>query len=216
MLSRCAEIVLPLDTVFYEPDQTPRYGWFLTSGVASTVAFTTDGGATAVDPMGREGVVGGLHLLGPACIPSRCSMQMAGTALRIDFAELQQLFWSVSEIRARFLELVQEQIALLHQNAACNLQHQARERLASTLLVLQDRTQSAVMGVTHELLATMLGTRRSTVSLLAAELQSRGVIAYSRGQLRILNRQALEAGACGCYAINQRLHRALYRHGLTA
>jgi CRP-like cAMP-binding protein len=143
-------------------------------------------------------------------------MQMAGTALRIDFGDLQQAFWTSTEIRARFLELVQEQVALLHQSAACNLHHEARERLAGILLVVQDRTHSEVLELTHELLAKMLGTRRSTVSVLAADLQSRELIAYCRGQVRILNRSKLEAEACGCYPIDQRLHQSLYRHGLPA
>jgi len=164
--------------------------------------------------MGNEGVVGGLHLLGPACIPSRCFMQATGAALRIDFSDLQQAFWSSTEIRARCLELIQEQVAILQQSAACHLHHEASERLASTLLVLQDRTQSEVLELTHEHLAKMLGTRRSTVSLFAADFQNRKLIVYSRGQVRILNRRKLEAVDCGCYPINQRLHRSLYRHGL--
>lgn len=216
LLARCTAVSVPAETVFYEPDRIPHHGWFLTSGLASTVAFTTEGAVVGVGRIGNEAVVGGLHLLGPACIPSRCFMQLAGTALRIAFSDLQQFFWSSIEIRARLLELIQEQVALFHQCAACHLQHQAKERLASLLLVLQDRTQLDVLDVTQELLATMLGTRRSTVSVLAADLQSRSVIAYSRGQVRILNRTKLERAACGCYPINQRLHRRLYRYGVPA
>lgn len=214
LLTRCTPISVPSDTVFYEPDEQPVYGWFLTSGLASTVAFTAGGGATGVGHIGDEGVAGALHLLGPARIPSRCFMQMAGTALRIDFSDLQQLFWSSTEIRARFHELVQEQVAVLQQSAACHLHHKARERLASKLLLLQDRTRMDVLNLTHELLANMLGTRRSTVSLLAADLQARKLIAYSRGQIRILNRKKLEEAACGCHTINQQLSRFLYRQGL--
>lgn len=216
LLARCTPVSLPSDTVFYEPDQTPLHAWFLTSGLASVVAFTSGKTGIGVGRMGNEGVVGGLHLLGPVGIPSRSFMQIAGTGLRIDFSDLQQAFWSSTEIRARLLELVQEQVAILYQNSACHLHHEAKERLASLLLVLQDRTQSETLDVSHELLSTMLGTRRATVSLLAANLQNKGLIAYSRGQVRILNRKKLEASACSCYSINQRLHTTLYRHGVLA
>ena len=215
LLARCTAVSVPSDTVFYEPGRTPSHAWFLTSGLASIVAFTA-GKGTGVGRMGHEGVVGGLHLLGPASIPSRCFMQIAGTALRIAFSDLQQAFWSSSETRARLLELVQEQVAVLYQSSACHLHHEAKERLASLLLVLQDRTQSESLNVTHELLATMLGTRRATVSLFAGDLQRRELIAYNRGQVQILNRKALEAAACDCYPVIQRLHESLYRHGVPA
>ncbi|MGI4829908.1 MAG: Crp/Fnr family transcriptional regulator [Janthinobacterium lividum] len=216
LLARCTAVSVPCGTVFYEPNQRPSYGWFLTSGLASIVAFTKGDLGTGVERMGDEGVVGSLHLLGPAIIPSRCFMQIAGTALRIDFADLQRVFWACTEIRARLLELVQEQVAILHQSAACHLHHEARERLASLLLVLQDRTQGETLDVTQELLATMLGTRRSTISVLAAELQREGLIAYSRGQVCILNRNKLEVAACSCYPINQRLYQSLYGQGVPA
>ncbi len=214
LLARCTAVSVPAGAVFYEPDQIPPFGWFLTSGLASTAAFTAGGRAIGVGRFGDEGVVGSLHLLGPAGIPSRCFMQLAGTALRIDFADLQQAFWSSTEIRGRLLELVQEQVAIFHQDAACHLDHEARERLASLLLVLQDRTQSELLEVTQDLLAAMLGTRRSTVSVLAVAFQSREIITYSRGQVRILNRTKLEAAACSCYSIKQRLHQSLYSRGV--
>ena len=213
LLDRCTEVLIPAGAVFYEPDQVPRFGWFLTSGLASTAALTTKGKAIGVGRLGNESVVGVLHLLGPARIPSRCFMQLVGTAWRIDLADLQQAFWSSTEIRGRLLELLQVQIAILHQNAACHLDHKARERLASLLLVLEDHTQVEVLEVTQDLLATMLGTRRSTVSVLAAEFQHREVIEYSRGQVHILNRRKLEAAACSCYPLYQRLYQSLYRQG---
>lgn len=215
LLKECTEVSLPAQTVFYESGETPLYGWFLTSGLASTRAFTTDGQITGVGRIGNEGVVGSLHLLGPARLPSQCLMQTSGTAFRIGFSELQRVFWASTEIRARLLELVQEQVAVLHQNAACHLHHGAKERLASLLLLLEDRTQLGVLEVTQELLSKMLGTRRSTISVLAADLQTRGLITYHRGQLRILDRKELETAACGCYPINQQLHRSLFGHSVS-
>lgn len=216
LLGRCTAVTLPAQMVFYEPDETPLYGWFLNSGLAATVAYTAGNQPTGVGGMGNEGVVGNLHLLGPTRIPTRCLMQMQGTGLRIAFSELQQAFWSSTEIRARLLELAQEQVSALYQHAACHLHHQARERLASCLLVLQDRTQQDLLELTQELLAKMLGTRRSTVSMLAADLQARGLIVYSRGQVRILDRNRLQAEACDCYPIDYGLYRSLYGDHVSA
>ena len=51
----------------------------------------------------------------------------------------------------------------------------------------------------QEFLSEMLGVRRTTVTLLAQELQKRGILRYSRGRTTILDRPALEANACECY-----------------
>jgi hypothetical protein len=45
----------------------------------------------------------------------------------------------------------------------------------------------------------MLGTRRTTVSLVAHTLQAAGVISYKRAKIRIKDRSALEALSCDCY-----------------
>jgi Crp-like helix-turn-helix domain len=55
--------------------------------------------------------------------------------------------------------------------------------------------------ITHDFLATMLGTDRPSVSLAASILQGMGAIAYQRGSIRVLNRRKLEQLACECYAV---------------
>jgi hypothetical protein len=59
--------------------------------------------------------------------------------------------------------------------------------------------QSEEIEVTHEFLAQMFGAHRQSVTLAASNLQNAGVIRYSRGKLRILDREGLEEASCGCY-----------------
>jgi hypothetical protein len=61
--------------------------------------------------------------------------------------------------------------------------------------------QSDDLALTHEFLATMLGSRRSSVSLSAGILQKAGFIRYSRGLVKILSRKGLEQASCECYSI---------------
>ena len=71
LLRHCVEVDLPLKKSLYEPDNVPRYAYFITSGIASVVTSMEDGATAEVGLIGREGVVGSFHLLGPAkCLPA--------------------------------------------------------------------------------------------------------------------------------------------------
>lgn len=87
------------------------------------------------------------------------------------------------------------------QTAACNRVHELEERLARWLMMCHDRVQSDHLVITHEFLAMMLGTRRTTVTVAAGMLHKAGFIAYSRGHVTIQNREGLTHAACECYQI---------------
>jgi Mn-dependent DtxR family transcriptional regulator len=55
--------------------------------------------------------------------------------------------------------------------------------------------------MTQELIANMLGVRREGVTEAAGRLQAEGLIHYSRGHIKILDRPALEKRVCECYAV---------------
>ena len=208
----CAEVDLPLRKSLYEPGIVPQYAYFMTSGIASVVAMMENGGMAEVGLIGREGVVGSFHLLGPAKVSTSCFIQLEATALRIRFVDLLNIFRVNEEVRERLLEFVQEQAVSLSQLAGCNRLHDNEERLARWLLMAQDRTQSETLNFTQEFLAMMLGARRTTVTLMAGVLQRRGLIKSQRGRVKILDRAALEAASCDCYQITKELYAHLYSH----
>jgi CRP-like cAMP-binding protein len=170
-----------------------------------------DGKTAEVGVIGREGVVGALHLLGPAMVATECFIQLTATALRIRLDDLRTAFRNTEETRDRLLEFVQEQSLSLSQLAACNRLHEQEERLARWLLMVQDRTESDVLVITQEFLAQMLGAKRTTVTVVAGALQQSGLIEYTRGRIRILDRARLEAQACGCYKLMKRFRDGLYK-----
>ena len=214
LLSRATAVSLPLKTALYKPEKQPRYSYFITSGVASVVAQTEDGTSAEVGMIGSEGVVGSLHLLGPGLVLSQCFMQAEGSGLRIPFVELRKAFGESYEIRERILEFVQVQAVSANQISACHRLHDAEERLARWLLTVRDRVESDVLGLTQEFLADMLGSRRSTVTLVAGAIQRSGLIEYARGQVRIQDRARLEEVACSCYPLIRDLTLKLYTRPL--
>jgi CRP-like cAMP-binding protein len=203
--------VLPLREILYAANDMPTYGYFLTGGLASVVTSMPDGATAEVSFIGREGLVGAFHLIGPAEVPTNCFMQMAGSGLRISITDLKEIFDTKEEIRERILESVQEQALTIGQISTCNRLHESQERLARWLLMARDRTQSDVLNITQEFLAQMLGARRTTVTVVAGALQRSGYIEYRRGQVRIIDHKNLEAAACDCYRVVKNLYDGLYK-----
>lgn len=215
LISGSTEVELPLKMALYEAEETPKYAYFPTSGIASLVTAMPDGGMAEVGLIGHEGLVGSFHLLGPARVTTECFIQLEATAIRIPLRQLEMEFRTSEEIRDRVLEFVQSQALSLGQLAGCHRLHEAEERLARWLLMAQDRVQSDDLNITQEFLAMMLGSRRTTVTAVASDLQRKGLVEYRRGRVRILDRPALEDASCDCYQIIKGLYGNLYKsnHG---
>jgi CRP-like cAMP-binding protein len=211
VLALCRPITLPVQSMLHEQGEMPSYAYFLRSGVASLVVTMPEGGSAEVGLVGREGVIGAMHLLGPTPTPAQCFVQVEAAAWRIRLDDLRKIFLAKAELRGRILEFVQQQNATLEQIAACNRLHEAEFRLARWMLMARDRTDSDTMTMTQEFLADMLGTRRTTVTLVAGNLQRRGLIDYKRGKVTILDRAGLEQASCNCYRVTKEALNNLYK-----
>ncbi|MFN2974924.1 Crp/Fnr family transcriptional regulator [Terriglobus aquaticus] len=204
-------VLLPVNTVLFEPEQTPRYVHFITSGVASLVTQMAAGEGVEVGLLGREGLLGSLQLLGPHRGSARCFMQIGGSGLRMDFRKFQKAFLENPDLHRLVLQHVQYDGLNLGQLAACNRVHEIEERLARWLLMVEDRLGEPDLPLTQEFLGQMLGAQRSTVTLVAGTLQRDGLIEYHRGHVKIVDRPALENAACECYSITRKLFQNLYQ-----
>jgi CRP-like cAMP-binding protein len=157
----------------------------------------------------REGLAECMHLGGSESVPTRCFMQIAGTALRMSFVDLERDFESLQPLRQQIMHSIQAQTLILSQLVACNRLHEVEARLARWLLMLQDRVQNDEFHITQEFLAEMLGSRRTTVTMAAGALQRIGLIEYTRGRVHILDRERLENAACECYPVIKKLSNGL-------
>ncbi len=71
-----------------------------------------------------------MHLSGSDRVPSRCFMQMGGTALRISFADLARDVENLAPLRAAIQHGIQTQALILGQLVTCNRLHEVEQRLA--------------------------------------------------------------------------------------
>jgi CRP-like cAMP-binding protein len=196
-------IDLPSHRSLHEPTQSIEFVYFLNRGMVSQVVVTKDGRTVEVGVVGNEGYVGAGLAVGLSRSSVREVIQIAGDGFQMSGSELGRILRSAPQLQmilGRHTGLQGMQVA---QTAACNRLHDIQQRLSRWLLMTQDRVGSGALPITHDFIATMMGTDRSTVSVVAALLQKKGIIEYVRGAVNIKNRRALEKSACECYAVIQ-------------
>ena len=196
---------LPRHLSLHEPNHPIEYAFFLNRGLVSLVVETQDGRTVEVGVVGNDGIAGVPSSVGLRKSPLREVVQIAGDGFRIGVRDLQRVLPLAPELRSLLNRYAVLQGLQVSQTAACNRLHEVGPRLARWLLMVQDRGESGILAITHDFLATMLGTDRPSVTLAAGILQKKGAIEYTRGSVKIRNRAKLEAAACECYEVMQKL-----------
>ncbi len=194
---------LPLHKTLLDPAEGFECGYFPDSGLISLVVFVSDGRSVEVGIVGREGFVGAPLAANVTSTPYRAIVQAPLRAFRVKADILQVLLADSPQLKEKLTRYAVMQGMQLSQLAACNRLHEIDQRLARWMLMCEDRLGSSLLPMTHEFFAEMLGTGRPTVSVAAAVLQRAGFIEYSRGVVKIVNRQGLEGAACECYQVVQ-------------
>jgi CRP-like cAMP-binding protein len=180
-------------------DEPAPFCYFPESAIISCHADMQDGKTAEVAMIGKDGATGIQSLLGLRPSIHSLNVNIGGSALRVRRDELTQMFKYSEELRRALLTYVSEYLTQVAQRSACAILHHMEQRLAVWLLMLLDRLESDTIEMTHERIAHHMGVRRAGITEIAGELQHRGIISYTRGHLRVVDRPGLEQIACECY-----------------
>ena len=163
--------------------------------------------------VGHEGVVGGL--LATASMPSSCNAEVhiGGRASLISAAAFRNAldrYPGIGRLAARYDAAMMTQV---QQNAVCNAAHKVEGRIppgaaravSSSALMIKSRLYTTRS-------RKCWAIRRTTVTLVAGNLEKDGVIICGRGYMQIVSRDALQRRSCECYGrvkgYVERLHAA--------
>jgi CRP-like cAMP-binding protein len=199
-LSRqCQHIELPPGQIIYAAGAPVEHMYFIESGLVALVKTLEDGQTVEIGAKGTEGLVGLVAFYGSHHAFADYIVQVPVVAERVKRTFLQHEISHNQILRGlveRYLFLVVDQIA---QTAACNRLHSLEQRLCRWMLTAHDNTFSNHFSFTHEVLATLLGVQRPSLSAVANQLQKSGLIHYVHGRMTILDRAAIEERSCECY-----------------
>jgi CRP-like cAMP-binding protein len=197
-------IDMPLGQVVYESGDLLQFVYFPTTSIVSLLYVMEDGVSAEIAVVGNEGLIGIALFMGGETTPNRAVVQSAGMAYRLDASVLKEEFHRAGPVQRLLLRYTQALITQMAQTAVCNRHHSIDQQLCRWLLLSIERLPSNELQMTQELIANMLGVRRSGVTEAALKLQDAGLIRYSHGHIEVLDRPGLEQRACECYGIVKR------------
>lgn len=186
--------------LFAEHERITRV-YFPTDCVISVVSATEDGRVAESYTAGRDGMFGSEIVWGDDRLIFRSMCQVPGTAYSMDAGEFCALAQRDSTLSTVVYQYAHCLMSLAGRSGACNLLHDVVQRCARWLLTSQDRVEKDVLELTQDVLATMLGVRRPSVTIAAGTLQKAGLIKYTRGRIAIIDRRGLEEASCECYRV---------------
>jgi len=194
-------VQMPLGWAVYESGGHMNYLYFPTTSLVSLLYVMEDGASAEIAISGNEGLVGIALFMGGESTPNRAVVQSAGNGYRLGANAAKREFATGHHLQHLALRYVQALITQMSQTAVCNRYHALDQQLCRWLLLSLDRLQGNEVVMTQELIANMLGVRREGVTEAAGKLQADGLIHYSRGHIKVLDRARLEQRVCECYAV---------------
>jgi CRP-like cAMP-binding protein len=201
LLPHLTPVSLPSGETLYEANDRIKYVYFVNGAVVSLVTHMEEGTSVEVGLVGNEGMVGLSIVMGDDVSQNHAIVQIPDGAMRMATSQLKKELLRGGQLQTLLLRYSLVLLKQVSQTAACNRNHNLGERLARWLLLCHDRVGGDEIRLTQEFLAQMLGTRRSRVSEAAVILQNTGLIRYSRGVIKILDRKGLEEYVCECYQV---------------
>ncbi len=194
-------VSLALGEVLYESGGRLNHVYFPTDSIVSLLYVMEDGSSAEIAVVGNEGILGISLFMGGETTPSRAVVQSEGSGYRLPAQLLKREFNRGGPMMLLLLRYTQALITQMSQTAVCNRHHSIDQQLSRWLLMSLDRLPSDELTMTQELIANMLGVRREGVTEAAGKLRDAGIIEYSRGHIKVLDRPKLEQHVCECYAV---------------
>jgi CRP-like cAMP-binding protein len=198
---RLLPVTFELEHEIEFPGSPINHLFFVEVGMASMTTTFGDGSQVEVGMFGYESVIGISALMGTKLSLNRVYTQIAGHGYSCPVEVARKEFCRGGAFQKLALGYVQAQLVHATQSAGCNAKHNVEQRLARWLLLCADRAQNDTYAMSHDFLADMLGSTRSTVTLAAGLLKEEKLIEYSRGVIRIVDVMGLENRSCECYQI---------------
>lgn len=164
----------------------------------SYLVTNADGRDVETILIGREGAVGGIVSSGNLPAYCRVVVKIGGQFSSMPVSRLEAAKARSPSLRSLFARYADCLLAQIFQSTACNAIHSIEQRTAKWILSAMERTDSEVVPLTHDELASMLGVGRSYTSRVIQTFKADGILETRRGSLVVRDKKMLVERACAC------------------
>lgn len=214
LLIDAKRVVLTAKTTLYQPQNTIEQVYFPLGGIISLMNISEAGLIAESAAIGNEGMVGIDAVLGCKYTSNFVVVQTECNAIAISANTARREFNRSDEFQRVLLLYFQARLTQAYQNVFCSCHHSLEQRLARWLVYYSEHLDTKDILLTQETLADLIGVRRSSLSVIAANLRQRNLIDYNRGKITIINPRILKAVACNCNSvISEEYFRLLFGSG---
>lgn len=190
-----------LGDCLHEPGEDLHHAWFPGTAVVSLHHVMASGACAQTCSVGHEGVIGAPLFLGGLSTTCAAVVHTGGHGWRLDRHLLAEEFARGGALQRALLRHTQALMAQIAQTVVCYRHHSVEQQLAGWLLATQDRMPGHELVMTQELLSSLLGVRRESITQAAGRLQDSGYIRYRRGHISVLSPSGLRVSTCECYGV---------------
>jgi CRP-like cAMP-binding protein len=192
---------LVVGDLLYRAGEPLRHAVFPESGIIALLTSTREGRTIDIGMVGNEGLFGKILMVDTGVAPVSALVRGGGAGTRIEASEFRLMLVQCPALAARVQLFSFAQMAQIIQTTVCNASHSMESRVARLMLAFSGRMGADHFELTQEHLADMLGVRRAGINHAARKLLGQGLIDYSRGQIRVVDRAGLVGAACSCHAL---------------
>lgn len=179
--------------VFYTPGETGEVLFILKKGRVNLYRLTPDGKKVVTAAVDAGTVFGEMSLIGQGMYGTFAEAAEDCVICVMSHSDVERLLASKPKLALRVIAVVARRL----QEAEARLEMVAHKsvpaRLASVLLELARGPVPAVVDLTHQDLAEMVGTYRETVTRILNELRAAGVVTLRRRHIVLLRPEELRA-----------------------
>ncbi len=206
-------IDLEVDEVLWEMHEKREHVYFPTTALVCLLYELEDGTSIEVGMTGRQGMVGVVTFVGDSRMAKRAVVEVAGQAYVMQAKDVERFFEEIRDFQDICMSYTQTLIAQISQSAICNRMHSIDQQICRYLLFMGLNVESDTFKMTQKRMSNVLGVRRESISIAAAQLKKLGLIQYGRGKMSILDHKGLLEAACECFeAVKEQYDRILSKY----
>ena len=179
-------------TLLQQKDRELHKAHFVETGLIAIIANVADRVSSGAGLMGRGAMAGSCVAVGVESPHFNKMVVVSGVIWSIDRSASISALDASQSLRERILRFIYVNSLLMVQMGQVKAHGDMKTRLAFLLLTAHDGLDGDNLALTHELIGSLLGVRRASVTLALHELEGLGFITSTRGLVTIRQRQGLQ------------------------